>query len=76
MTSFLPSTNHHLRLSCGPEDRTHVIAVCTTIVQGVTPLAALAVAFFAHRVGVLAAGGLAALGVVGAMLPQQRRARR
>ncbi|MFF0452865.1 hypothetical protein [Nocardia africana] len=79
MTSFLQSINHHLQLSCGSEDRTHIIAVYTTIVQGVTPPAALAVAFFAHQVGVrpvLTAGGLAVLSVVGAMFLEQRRARR
>lgn len=70
MTAFLQSTNHHLQLSSGPEDRTHVIAVYTTIVQGVAPLAAIGVAVVAERAGVravLTAGGLAALAAAAAI---------
>ncbi|GAB2630672.1 MFS transporter [Nocardia goodfellowii] len=70
MTAFLQATNHHLQLGSGPAYRTHVIAVYTTIVQGVTPLAALAVGFFAHRVGVrpvVSLGGLAAVCVAAAI---------
>ncbi|MGW5383213.1 MFS transporter [Nocardia sp. NPDC003963] len=52
MTAFLQSTNHHLQLSSSPEDRTHVIAVYTTIVQGATPLAVLGIAYLADRAGV------------------------
>ncbi|MGY2011491.1 MFS transporter [Nocardia gipuzkoensis] len=79
MTSFLQSTNHHLQLSSAPDDRTHVIAVYTTIVQGVTPLAALVVAFFAERTGVrtvLSIGGVAAVCVAGAIYAERWRARR
>ncbi|MET8426889.1 MFS transporter [Nocardia sp. NPDC004860] len=64
MTAFLQSTNHHLQLSSRPEFRGRVIAVYTMIIQGITPLAALAVGVLAHRIGlrpVICAGGLAAV---------------
>lgn len=78
-TSFLQSTNHHLQLSSRPDDRTHVIAVYTTIVQGITPLTALAVAFFAQRVAVrevLWFSGLAAVCVAATLYLESRRAHR
>ncbi|MGW4632433.1 MFS transporter [Nocardia sp. NPDC004415] len=52
MTMFLQTTNHFLQLSSPPADRTQVIALYTTVVQGITPLAALGVGVLADRIDV------------------------
>ncbi|MDV8022196.1 MFS transporter [Rhodococcus sp. IEGM 1330] len=78
MTTFLQSTNHQLQLATNPNDRTHVIAVYAAIVQGVAPMAALALAFliqFAEIRVVLSGGGAITVCVVGAMYLNYRRAR-
>ncbi|MFC8525937.1 MFS transporter [Nocardia sp. NPDC057227] len=75
ITLFLQTVNHHLQLGAGPGNRVHVIAVYTMIVQGITPLAAIAVGVAAERYGVravVAAGGAATLGGACAILLRHR----